>query len=175
MAHASMNCSLVSNQEYSSVIPIHRFSPFSRLLRVTSLVYKFSVIKLGRVWDKNSKAAIYWMKLLQRQEFPAEIEYLKEPMRNQEPMRVRALELFLDSDGLIRSRRRLDRSSHLAYEVKNTILLGKHHPFTKLVIVDCHVKCSHLETGATLAELRQSSYWVPQGRQAVNKVLASCA
>ena len=54
------------------------------------------------------------MKLLQRQEFPAEIEYLKEPMRNQEPMRVRALDLFLDSDGLIRSRGRLD----LAYEVK---------------------------------------------------------
>ena len=96
-------------------------------------------------------------------------------MRNQEPMRVRALDLFLDSDGLIRSRGRLNRSSHLAYEVKNPILLGKHHPVTKLVIVDCHVKCSHLGTGATLAELRQSGYWVPQGRQAVNKVLASCA
>ena len=90
-------------------------------------------------------------------------------------MRVRALDLFLDSDGLIRSRGRLDRSSRLAYEVKNPILLGKHHPVTKLVIVDCHVKCSHLGTGATLAELRQSGYWVPQGRQAVNKILASCA
>ena len=153
MARASMNCSLVLNQECPSVIPIHRFSTFSRLLRVTSLVYKFLAIKLERVWDNNSKAAIYWMRLLQRQESPAEIEYLKEPMRNQN--RVRALDLFLDSDGLIRSRGRLDRSSHLAYEVKNPILLGKHHPVTKLVIVDCHVKCSHLGTGATLAELRQ--------------------
>ena len=175
MARASMNCSLVLDQECPSVIPIHRFSTFSRLLRVTSLVYKFLAIKLGHVWDNNSKTAIYWMRLLQRQEFPAEIEYLKEPMRNQEPMRVRALDLFLDSDGLIRSRGRLNRSSHLAYEVKNPILLGKHHPVTKLVIVDCHVKCSHLGTGATLAELRQSGSWVPQGRQAVNKVLVSCA
>ena len=172
MARASMNCSLVLDQECPSVIPIHRFSTFSRLLRVTSLVYKFLVIKLGRVWDNNSKAA---RSLLQRQEFPAETEYLKEPMRNQEPMRVRALDLFLDSDGLIRSRGKLDRSSNLAYKVKNPILLGKHHPVTKLVIVDCHVKCSHLGTGATLTELRQSGYWVPQGRQAVNKVLASCA
>ena len=90
------------------------------------------------------------MRLLQRQEFPAEIEYLKEPMRNQEPMRVRTLHLFLDSDGLIRSRGRLNRSSHLAYEVKNPILLGKHHPVTKLVIVDRHVKCSHFGNWSNL-------------------------
>ena len=107
MACASMNCSLVLDQECPSVIPIHKFSNFSRLLRVTSLVYKFLAIKLGRVWDNNSKAAINLMRLLQRQEFPAEIESLKEPMRKQEPMRVRALDFFLDSDGLIRSRGRL--------------------------------------------------------------------
>ena len=47
MARASMNCSLVLDQECPSVIPIHRFSTFSRLLRVTSLVYKFLAIKLG--------------------------------------------------------------------------------------------------------------------------------
>ena len=41
MAHASMNCSLVLDQECPSVIPIHRFSTFSRLLRVTSLSTSF--------------------------------------------------------------------------------------------------------------------------------------
>ena len=172
MAHVSMNCSLVLDQECPSVIPIHRFSTFSRLLRVTSLVYKFLAIKLGRIWDNNSKAAIYWMKLLQRQEFSAETEYLQEPMRNQEPIRVRALDLFLDFDGLIRSRGRLDRLSHLAYEVKKSHFARETSPCYKTRY--CRLPCE-LFSFWELEQPWQSGYWVPQGRQAVNKVLASCA
>lgn len=41
--------------------------------------------------------------------------------------------------------------------------------------MDCHSRCSHLRVGSTLAELRRSGYWVPQGRQAVKKILGSCA
>lgn len=81
----------------------------------------------------------------------------------------------MDSEGLIRSRGRIDRSSYFTYEIKNPILIGKHHPVTRLIILDCHVKCCHLGTRSTLAELRRSGYWVPQGRQAVNSVLRSCA
>ena len=87
-------------------------------------------------------------------------------------MQVRALDLFLDSDGLIQSVRRIDRSLHLAYEVKNHILIGKHHQSQGLL--DCHSRCSHLWTGSTLTELRRSGYWVQQGRQALNNVQASC-
>ena len=90
-------------------------------------------------------------------------------------MLVRALDIFLDSDGLIRSGGRINRSSHLGYKVKNPILVGKYYPVTRLIIFDCHSRCSHLGTGSTLAELRRSGNWIPQGRQAVNKVLASCA
>ena len=53
------------------------------LVNSTSLVFKFLAIKLRRVRDDDSKADIYLMK---RQEFPTNIEYLKEPMGRQEPM-----------------------------------------------------------------------------------------
>ena len=175
MAHTSVNCAVILDQESSSIVPFHRFSTFSRLLRVTTMVFRFIAIKLGLDWDHDSKAVIYLMKTLQAQDFLTETEYLKEPLGRSEPKRVRALDLFFDSDGLIRSRGRICRSSYLAYEAKNPILISKHHPITRLIILDCHERCSHLGTGSTLAELRRSGYWVPQGRQAVNKVLSSCA
>ena len=40
--------------------------------------------------------------------------------------------------------------------------------------MDWHAKCSHLGSEFTLADLRYSDYYVPQARQAVNKVLAYC-
>ena len=175
MAHASMNCSLVLNQECSSVIPIHRFSTFFRLLRVTSLVYKFLAIKLGRVWDNNSKSRNLLDEITPETRISCR-DWVSEGAYEEPGTHASScLGSFPGFWWINPHKGRLDRSSHLAYEVKNPILLGKHHPVTKLVIVDCHVKCSHLGTGATLAELRQSGYSVPQGRQAVNKVLASCA
>lgn len=41
--------------------------------------------------------------------------------------------------------------------------------------MDGYSRCSHSRVGSTLAKLRCSVYWVPQGRQAAKKVLALCA
>ena len=125
-----------TRQEYPSVVPLQRFFPFSRLLTVTALVFKFITILLNRQWDYNSKAAIYLMRTVQRQEFSAEIEYLMEPIGRPMPGRVR--DLFLDPDGLILPRGSIDQSSNLTYEVKNLILIGKHHPVTRLMSSSCH-------------------------------------
>ena len=77
------------------------------------MMFKSIVIKLGRTWGHNSKAVIYLRTTLLGQEFPTEIEHLREPVGRSEPMRARALDLFLDSVGLIRSGSRTDRSSHI--------------------------------------------------------------
>ena len=165
MARTSANCSIIHELEYSSVVPFQRFSSFSCLLTVTALVFKFITIRLNRQCNYNSKAAIYLLRTVQPQEFSAEIEYLKKPVRRPMPGIVRALDLFLGPDGLIRSSGRIDQFSHLTYEVKNPILIGKHHPVTRLIMLDCHERCCHLGAGSTLAELTRSGYWVLQGRQ----------
>lgn len=175
LARTPANCSISRESGCASIVSFDRFSSFSRLLRVTSLVFKFLAIRLHRQWDCESKAATYLMRTMQQQGFPVELEYLRRPDRDHLPARVRDLNLYLDHDGLIRSKGRIDSSLHYDYEVKNPVLIAKQHPVTRLIIMDCHKGCCHLGTGSTLAELRRRGYWVPQGRQAVNLILAECS
>ena len=53
------------------------------------------------------------------------------------------------------------------------MLLPKNHPFTDLVIHECHKRVHHNKTRLTLAELR-AKFWVPQGRQQVKRVIGKC-
>ena len=53
------------------------------------------------------------------------------------------------------------------------IFLENKSYFTELLIFDCHRKVKHSRVKATLNELR-SSYWIPQGRQTVKRVIAKC-
>ena len=82
--------------------------------------------------------------------------------------------LYLDEDGLIRCRSRLLDSNFLSAEVKDPILLSKFSYFTRLVILDCHIRCKHLGTGTTLNAVRSEGFWIPHGRTLINKILLSC-
>ena len=56
---------------------------------------------------------------------------------------------------------------------RNIRYLSKKSYFTDLIIRDCHEKVKHLKVKDTLNELR-STYWVPQGRRTVNRVIRPC-
>lgn len=81
----------------------------------------------------------------------------------------------MDTDVLIRAGGRIGRVICFRLEVRHPILLAKHHPITRLLIMDAHTWCQHLWVAPTLMELTRWGYWVPKGRQAVKTVLSSCA
>jgi len=84
-----------------------------------------------------------------------------------------AKQLGIESvEGMLICRGRLGNSD-LDFSAKYPLILPKNHPFTDLVIADCHLRVHHNKLRCTLAELR-SRYWVPSGRQQVKKVVNRC-
>ena len=162
---------LISTEPF---IAFDRFSCLSQLINSTSLVFKFIYLLKKRKIDHRSHAQTYLLKLMQAQCFPAEIKFLKDSKMNKPTDLVNNLNLFLDSDGLIRCGGRLGQSHLYDFEVIHPILLGKKHDLTKLIIDDCHRKCQHLGLATTLNRVRLSGYWVPKARQAVKSVLSQC-
>ena len=49
-------------------------------------------------------------------------------------------------------------------EVKYSILLGKHHPYTELLINKFHEQSKHLGISTTIAKIRMAGFWIPQAR-----------
>ena len=81
------------------------------------------------------------------------------------------LRLFLDKNGLLRSRGRL--RSTLTDESNSPILLPKNEHFCNMVITDMHEKVLHGGVSSTLAKTRER-FWLFCGRQCVKKVLRRC-
>lgn len=117
VSHESVNTSIVLEEEYPSVIGLDQFSGFACLLRVSTFVSKF-ISRLQGLEEYERKAVIYFMKLLQRQAFAAELEFTLDPPGKSLPSLVRALDLFLNRDEMIHSSCRIIRSSHFSYKVK---------------------------------------------------------
>ena len=69
---------------------------------------------------------------------------------------------------------RIANSKRYGYEVKYPILLGKHHPYTELLIHEFHEQSKHLGISTTIAKIRMAGFWIPQARQAVKKMLSKC-
>lgn len=63
--------------------------------------------------------------------------------------------------------------SELPYQQQHPILLPKQHPFTDLVIRDCHESNMHSGINATLYAMR-TKYWPVDGRAEVRRILNGC-
>ena len=70
---------------------------------------------------------------MQEESFTAEISFLR--FHNTKlPDRVRDLNLFLDSKGILRSQGRMDNANAFNQDLIHPIMLGKQHPFNNLII-----------------------------------------
>ena len=188
---SEVNKSIVCNTQLSSVknlepiIAFDRYSKLNKLLGVTARVIeflgKFKVLKnrdfLKKSWgteDPRQCAKIHVFKIMQRQGFSDELEYLKKPDSKEVPSLVRNLNLVLDEFGILRSDGRSGKCEAFEYDLVNPILLAKDHSLTKLIIEDCHYQCQHLGIGSTLNKVRMAGFWIPRPRQAVKNVISSC-
>ncbi|XP_069183706.1 uncharacterized protein [Procambarus clarkii] len=89
---------------------------------------------------------------------------------------IRSLGIWFDSDSynILRCGRCLQHAE-VDLEVKNPMLLPRHHIISKLIVLHCH-EYGTLCGGVldTLIDLRQK-FWLSQGRQTVKSKIKSCA
>ena len=82
------------------------------------------------------------------------------------------LGLHCGVDGIWRCEERL-QNADLPELIKHPIILDKKHPFTRLVVNECHARVMHGGVKETLTQLR-SKYWIVRGRQFVRMLLSEC-
>ena len=100
---------------------------------------------------------MYWIRIAQTENFSKEISFLKlqDKSNTNIPTLVSNLNLFLDSNRILRSKGRISKCLYFNYGIYNPVLLLKGNKFTSLFIKHCHTKVQHMGTGTTLNYLRE--------------------
>ena len=174
----------------STFIKCEDFSSVHKLLSRTVLLLKF-VFWLAQKYLKDSgdkfkfstpelygQARQLWIKSVQLETYSTEIRFCKNnPVKVPVGMKVpgsllRQLDLFLDSQGILRTRTRL-RDAVVSDSVKYPVLLPKDHHFTGLLIKDTHLRLYHAGVRQVMSSLR-GIYWIPHCRRTVAKFVRSC-
>ena len=165
----------------NNVIKCEEYSNIHRLLRVTSYVLRFKhnlrsrvceqvVCKSGALTAEELKTArTLWVRAVQSNEFAKEFESIKTDCASNY---VRQFNLYVDEQGVLRSRGRLENSS-LPLVTQNPALLPTKHHFTLLVIKETHYRALHSGVKTTLTAIR-NNYWIPRGREVVKKFIKRC-
>ena len=164
------------------------YSSWTRLRRVMATVRRAAIHWLSKVKsDPKSKlvdtyepltpeeleqAEKLLVKSAQEERFPEDLKELKAGRAVQRQSSLKALNPFLDDDGLLRVGGRLERAN-LPFEAKHPAILPKRHQVTRLVIADVHGRSRHMGVNHVLAEVRQR-YWVIDGRQEVKNWDKEC-
>ncbi|XP_066974322.1 uncharacterized protein [Macrobrachium rosenbergii] len=114
--------------------------------------------------------------MAQSEHFPKETEFLQQEVKTDKdiPILVSNLNLFLDDNGILRSRGRIVKCLYFDYNVYNPVLLPKGHQFTFLYVNYCHAKVQRKGTGTTLNYLREQGYWIPKGLVTVKSIISKC-
>ncbi|GFT02569.1 integrase catalytic domain-containing protein [Trichonephila clavipes] len=119
---------------------------------------------LGLFWDLNEDS-FKVIKLLQNGEYHTELTLLKCNKPLTKSSKLQSLNVFLDSEGILRVGGRLRLQQTLKFEPKHPMLIPKEHHFTSLVIRHFHrVNCTiHGKKGA-IASRRLDFYLLVHGR-----------
>ena len=158
------------------VIDITKYSTFYKTLRVTSLVIHFTA-KLREKTKSNTVTAvdmkharIVLLQSVQQYYYGDILSKVKDEAKGKQPAIIHQLGLYLDDDGLIRCRGRL-QYAQLPHSTKYPILIPKESHLSTLIVRATHCLVLHGGVRETLTELRQS-YWKPKGRQLVKKEIS---
>ena len=176
-SNKSLMCTtLTDNTAETTIIPVDKYSDLNKLFRVTALVFKFiSILKKSDVTEHLELARKYWFKIEQRKHLVDETKFLNDYKKSVNvPKNVTNLNLFLDNDGIMRSKGRIDKCEQFSYDVHNPILLPRESFLSDLFITDHHKRCMHLGTSSTLNSIRQAGVWITKGRAKVKNVLSKC-
>ncbi|GFS48558.1 integrase catalytic domain-containing protein [Trichonephila clavipes] len=155
---------------------IDRISSFTKLVRVC--VWILRLIKNSRSpvsrtfgYLKSSElhtAVVTIVRLIQQVEFPNEFKYLVQGNPLPKGNKLLPLNLFCDSEGVLRVGGRLLRNTRLSYAFAQ-----KSYEFTRKVIYFNHITHLHAGPQLTLSLIRQK-FWFVDGRSVVRHTLKKC-
>lgn len=89
------------NEVTTSEVKLEKFSSLSKLISVTSLVFKFINKLKKREMGPELQANSYLIKTMQKQSYSRELDFLLDPGGNSTPKLVKNLNLFFDHMGII--------------------------------------------------------------------------
>ena len=168
----------VSFPNIDAVMDCQRYGSMTKLLRVTALVKRFIETARGRrpviveVTAQELRAAEkLWINTIQANNFEEERQHLLGVNSKMVPL-VKQFGLFLDEEGTIRCRGRIDESS-LSLSAKQPVLLPTKHYVTELIIRKSHELVHHNGIKETLNNTR-GRYWILRGREAVKREVRNC-
>lgn len=159
----------------------NKFSNFTTLIRVTALALRFSqnckAVPDQRKFNNLSleelqKATIRLVNSIQKAEFPQEINCLTKGQALPNSSKLTSLNVFMDSEGLLRVGGRLQHAQ-VHYNKKHPLIIPPRHPFTELVIRHEHLRLLHAGSQAILAAVR-NRFWPINGKNTVKRVLRNC-
>ncbi|XP_053389679.1 uncharacterized protein LOC128552661 [Mercenaria mercenaria] len=107
-----------------------------------------------------------WLQHVQESHFQSEIDAI---LAKKTTSRQQQLGLFLDEQGLMRCKGRLE-NANLSEGARHPILLPKNDHLTELIIERTHQELLHSGISQTLAKTRQK-FWIIHGRATVKSVL----
>ena len=163
---------IVQNEKF---FDFSKYSSLIKVYRILTLVVKFCNNSRKIKADNPKIAKILALKLMQKEQFPDEIKFLKESPKNKIiPELVDNLNLCLDENDLLRSKGRISKCTYFNEAVAIPIILGKNSNLTKMIVLNAHKKVQHLGIQTTLNYVRNEGFWIPKGRQVVKKALADC-
>ena len=167
------------------LVSMERFSTKTRLLRVYAWVLRYvsnlkAIVKkealklcpLGGEELRCSENIV--IREAQRECFSKEIEFIQSNSKvcSKPPVFVSQFNLFLDDEGILRCRTRINNAS-IADASKRPILFPRDYLYTYLIIRESHELVFHNGLRETLYHIR-TKYWVLRGREAVKKVIRPC-
>lgn len=160
-----------------------KFSSWHKLIRVTAFLFRFinacrcptsnpSNSSPGLVLSSSefSHVKFFWIKRIQRELFPAEIQALSS-RSIASTSSILSLNPFLSHDSVLRVGGRL-QNAPLPYDTRHPILLTS-HPLTRLIIIQVHLRNLHSGLQLTLRTLRHE-FWILRARTLVKSVIHQC-
>ncbi|XP_043861736.1 uncharacterized protein LOC122756412 [Drosophila santomea] len=159
---------------------IHKFSTWTRLIRVSSYCHRF--IHTLRSHHRNSAPFLTSEELLdaqrrlirhvQQKSFAREYAQLENRRQLNAKSHLIRFSPFLDDYGVMRVGGRIEQST-LNYNAKHPILIPKDTPLAGLLVRHFHVSYLHTGVDATFTNLRQQ-YWILGARNLVRKAVFQC-
>ncbi|XP_055588837.1 uncharacterized protein LOC129741155 [Uranotaenia lowii] len=117
-------------------------------------------------------ALVKLVKLVQEEVFSDVIEKLRNGKSIPRDSHLLTLGPYLDDDGVMRVRGRLQKAQ-IPEDLKNQMILPADHPFTVALIRSYHIKYLHAGPRLTIEALRQK-FWIVRGQNIVKKVIRQC-
>ena len=183
--HFNFQVNVISSNQLEPVIALNRFSSIEKMCRVTHYVRKYIYILKLKVKSKNPSlfpsmdmkfeykdSCSLVFKRAQQINFADTYDYLLNPLAGKSSNLANQLNLFLDSDGLIRVKSKFSKLKS-NFNEKFPILLSKDCLFTKNLIFETHIKAKHAGIYKLLAILKKEFY-IPSAYVTVKKCLKSC-